>query len=169
MKSTFQRGLGAVFGATVLAMAGPSLAASTDVVLDLEGNPTCSSLTANRAIISLRDTSVHAGELIMLSGPQGQSIEAQVNSAGTSIESFTSTVPTNFVILKGRGPTGAIVYHYGAFGTTGDTFLDGRPQPASPKPLGAMGSPTLSKRTPFPPARSWGKMPLSARWTEMGS
>jgi hypothetical protein len=125
MRSSRRRGLGAVFGVTVLAMAGPALAASTDVVLDLEGNPTCSSLTENAAIITLRDTSVQAGELITLSGPQGQSIEAQVNLAGTSIEFFTSDVPTNFVVLKGQGPTGAIVYHYGVFGTTGDTVLDG--------------------------------------------
>jgi hypothetical protein len=106
-------------------MAGPALAASTDVVLDLEGNPTCSSLTENSAIINLRDTSVQAGELITLSGPQGQTIKAQVDSTGTSIEFFTSDVPTNFVILKGQGNSGAIVYHYGASGTTGDTFLDG--------------------------------------------
>ena len=125
MKSSRRRGLGAVFGATVLAMAGPALAASTDVVLDLEGNPTCSSLTENSSIIDLRDTSVQAGDLITLSGPQGQSIQAQVDSTGTSIEFFTSDVPTNFVILKGQGNSGAIVYHYGAFGTTGDTFLDG--------------------------------------------
>lgn len=125
MRSSRRRGLGAVFAATVVAMAGPALAASTDVVLDLEGNPTCSSLSENSSIITLRDTSVQLGELITLSGAQGQSIQAQVDSTGTTIESFTSAVPTNFVILKGQGNSGAIVYHYGAFGTTGDTFLDG--------------------------------------------
>ncbi len=112
---------------TCLTVSSHTFAASTDVVLNLEGNPTCSSLGDNQAILTFRDTDAAAGvnEAIVDTTTGGtQTITYEIGdiegSAGIVSWSLTGVSetdgnPINYIILKGQGgKTGARVYHYGA-------------------------------------------------------
>jgi hypothetical protein len=107
-------------------------ASSAPVILDLEGNPTCSSLVANDVIFEARDTSVDGGDTLTLS-ENGQLLTYEVLPDGVTLSWGFPLVqppdvdlfPVNFVILKGAGNAGARVFHYGADGLTGDSALEG--------------------------------------------
>jgi hypothetical protein len=110
-------------------------ATDAPVVLDLEGNPTCSSLVEN-SIFEERDTSVpDAGVEKILTFDNGQELTYTIG--GIDDETITAwdllapgediqlVFPVNFVILKGAGNAGARVFHYGKKGVTADTDLVG--------------------------------------------
>lgn len=112
-------------GAAVAALgsAASTFASDAPVVLDLEGNPTCNSLTVN-TITTLSDNSVDPGPFTLTQG--SQTITGSVSSPDQHVlESWTATVPVNFVILKGQGNAGARVYHFGQSGVTSDTDAEG--------------------------------------------
>ena len=103
------------------------LASSTDVVLNLEGNPTCSSLGDNQAVLNFRDTGFVIGvnEATVdttTGGTQTITYEIGDVEGSTGIVSWSLTGvdetngnPINFIILKTQGnKAGARVYHYGA-------------------------------------------------------
>lgn len=100
-----------------LGFSPPAQASDAPVVLDLEGNPTCSSLTVNR-ISELRINSISSGTFT--SGTQ----QVKVEFAGTSKIARWDVLPgsdnklenVNFVIVKGSGSAGARVYHFGQTG-----------------------------------------------------
>ena len=114
---TYLRQLGiAVFPVLMLAVPWQAQATSSDVVLNLEGNPTCSSLADNSTIMEARD-----GDLIgPVAGPDGQvfSFSAANNVLGWST---AGPLPVNFVILKSKGNAGARVFHFGAAGVLSDS------------------------------------------------
>jgi hypothetical protein len=56
MKSILKSIAVAIASFAMLSIITQAQATSTDVVLNLEGNPTCSSLGANDSIIEIRDT-----------------------------------------------------------------------------------------------------------------
>jgi hypothetical protein len=108
-------------------------ASSAPVVLDLEGNPSCSALALN-TVFEEKDTSVskHTEELPLLLH-NGQELTYTVGPDNT-IESWklhpTAVLPAlrlrvNFVILKGSGNAGARVFHYVKGGVTEDSTLVG--------------------------------------------
>ena len=113
-------GLGVLVGLAI----GQAKADSAPVVLDLEGNPTCKSLTAN-TISEVRLTKAVDGTY----GPTSQRIAvAFATSPAPQVASFSADgAPINFVIVKGAGASGGRVYHYGAGGVATDDGL------ASPK------------------------------------
>jgi hypothetical protein len=100
-------------------------ATETDVVLNLEGNPTCSSLGDNELIVEIRDNDPLEGHGVdgkVVSDGQ-QYIRYMVNDNGDTvtfweIEDYDpETVrPVNYAILKARGNAGAKVYHFGGEG-----------------------------------------------------
>ena len=123
-----------------LASVNPAFATQTDVVLNLEGNPTCSSLATN-SILEIKDTAPpYVGSKIVM-GPDGQKITYSVGANGTTITAWqissppTSSLllrPVNFVILKAKRHdgarehdgekehAGARVFHFGSAGVTSD-------------------------------------------------
>jgi hypothetical protein len=108
-----------------LVVAVPAWATTSFVTLNLEGNPTCSSLGPNDDIISIKDTDPNVGGNGPLTGPLGQEVTYTLGSSKTTITSWSSTVPVNYVILKARGNAGAKVFHFGPAGTTTDTDVEG--------------------------------------------
>jgi hypothetical protein len=94
-------------------------ASDAPVVLDLEGNPTCSSLTVNR-ISELRVNSIATGIFTFTSGTQQIRVTFSGNTRIDRWEVLNGSdgkiENINFVILKGAGPTGAKVYHFGQTG-----------------------------------------------------
>lgn len=100
-------------------------ATSTDVVLDVEGNPTCESLGSNHDIISIKDTRPpKPGRSTTVTGPDGQQIHYTVGSDGKSVAEWEivsdqDIKPVNYTILKGY--KGARAFHFGAAGVTMDT------------------------------------------------
>jgi hypothetical protein len=119
-----------VIGLSLLAVfTNPSFATSTDVVLNLEGNPTCSSLGDNSTILEFRDSSPGGTKSVILpttdGGTQVLDYEvgfdsilgvAEVVSWEISGVSTGSVVnPINYVILKAQGgKDGARVFHFGS-------------------------------------------------------
>lgn len=115
-------------------------ATSTDVVLNLEGNPTCSSLGDNSAVLELRDNSPSSSESLTLPTPDGSQTvyyEASFGSGNTNAkvdewritsvtdngiiygetdELFPDKVyPINYIILKAQnGNKGGRVFHFGS-------------------------------------------------------
>lgn len=130
----FSRLFSASFVMTTIVAASSVYATISQVVLDLEGNPTCSSLVEN-SIFELRDTSPPEvgveGELTL---HNGQKLKYTINPDDTVTSwhlvapgaDFPPPVyPVNFVILKGAGNAGARVFHYGQQGVPSDTDLEG--------------------------------------------
>ncbi|MDH3714935.1 MAG: hypothetical protein OET44_13955 [Gammaproteobacteria bacterium] len=139
-------GLSAVIFAVGLST--QAYASSTDVVLNLEGNPTCSSLGDNAAIIEIRESdfmlgaenpNTATGDLLEEDGSitlGGLEIEYTINDAGTEVTHWEITKPTidpdtdlldldkvnpiNYTILKARGNDGARVFHFGKKGAIED-------------------------------------------------
>lgn len=133
------------FGLTSMAMA-----AKTDVILDLEGNPGCSQLVDNSVITELRDNSPAYGSNgpFQLSNAPYQCINYELDTvvvdgvavdviknwttdycAGSGYsetsENAPAIYPVNMVVFKARGSAGARVWHYGARGNTSDSTLIG--------------------------------------------
>jgi hypothetical protein len=128
-----------------LASANPAFATQTDVVLNLEGNPTCNSLATN-SILEIKDTAPpYVGSKIVM-GPDGQKITYTVGANGTTITSWQISSPpsssllprpVNFVILKAKRHAGARehdgekehagarVFHFGSAGVTSDDTEQG--------------------------------------------
>lgn len=130
----------------------PAHATSTDVVLNLEGNPTCSSLGDNSAVLEFRDSnpesSLGSPKFVTLNivdadgEPAGnQIVEYTVSTdnipklswAITSVNGFTDQEteffqqvnPINYVILKAQGgANGARVFHFGAAGPGSGAIAD---------------------------------------------
>ncbi len=108
-----------------LASVNPAFATQTDVVLNLEGNPTCSSLAIN-TIFEIKDTAPPLpGVIRIVTGPDGQQIKYTVSGDGTTIASWQviyppTSKPVNLVILKAQGAAGARVFHFGSAGVTSD-------------------------------------------------
>ncbi len=101
-------------------------ATETNVVLNLEGNPTCNSLGANDMIIEIRDNDPQPGENIVTGDIffEGMFVGEQrivyyMNISGESVDKWEIDVPeeevtpVNYTILKARGNAGAVVYHFG--------------------------------------------------------
>lgn len=119
----------------LLALSGPSQATSTDVVLNLEGNPTCSSLGDNSAVLEYRDGSPASKTIVLNTSDGGTQTLAYTlgsDSSGNAqilhweISSLTGTAgnPINYVILKSQGGSGARVFHYGAAGPGAGAIVD---------------------------------------------
>jgi len=130
----------------------PAQATSTDVVLNLEGNPTCSSLGDNSQILEFRDSNPDSTpdmprevtlNIVDSSGnPAGtQVVEYTVTSlnpptmswAITSVGTFSDqdpefyqqVNPINYIILKAQGGNkGARVFHFGAAGPGAGAIID---------------------------------------------
>lgn len=116
-----------------LASSNQLFATQTDVVLNLEGNPTCSSLAIN-TILDVKDTAPPLVGTKILTGPDGQKISYTVGGSGTAITTWqvisppTSSPllrPVNLVILKAQGAAGARVFHFGSVGVTSDVNEQG--------------------------------------------
>ncbi len=122
------------FSAATMAvlLATQAHATSTDVVLNLEGNPTCSSLGDNDAIMEARDNDPRPGVTNVATGPGGQTMEYTIrfdsNAGVEEIESWRVVSGpfdnVNYTILKARGNAGAKVYHFGAAGVPMDLDED---------------------------------------------
>lgn len=118
---------------SLLLLAAPaSQATSTDVVLNLEGNPTCSSLGDNSAVIEYRDsnpvgvkqvvlptpagTQTLAYEVVEAAGENARMVEwsiVEVNGS-TDVANSPNVFPINYTILKAQGgQNGARVFHFG--------------------------------------------------------
>lgn len=128
MKTRSYRILAATAVAMSLASSNPAFATQTDVVLNLEGNPTCSSLAIN-SILEIKDTAPPLVGTKIVTGPDGQKITYTVGANGTTITTWqVSSPPTsspllrpvNLVILKAQGAAGARVFHFGSAGVTSD-------------------------------------------------
>lgn len=112
-----------------LASVNPAFATQTDVVLNLEGNPTCSSLAIN-SILEIKDTAPPLVGAKIVTGPDGQKITYTVGANGTAITNWHISFPlppsplplkpVNLVILKAQGAAGARVFHFGSAGVTSD-------------------------------------------------
>lgn len=135
MKSKLCRTALAVGPVLLLAFAGPSRATSTDVVLNLEGNPTCSSLGDNSAILDYRDGSPATRSIILptsdggtqtLEYTLGTDVDGNAELSQWAITSFNATAgnPINYIILKAQGGSGARVFHYGAAGPGDGAIAD---------------------------------------------
>jgi hypothetical protein len=123
MKTSFLLAIGAAWAA--LALLQDVGATSTDVVLNLEGNPTCSSLGPNKDIVEVRDNDPpNKGGQTTVFGPDGQEVTYKVADDGKGIAQWSSTVSVNYVILKGRH--GARVFHFGSGGISSDTDEESR-------------------------------------------
>lgn len=107
-------------------------AADTDVVLNLEGNPTCSSLVVN-TISEARDTSPPDDGIVeTLILENGIELNYSISNGDTISQFYIAdpgpgipVKPVNFVILKGAGNAGARVFHYGEKGLVADSNLEG--------------------------------------------
>ena len=125
----------------------PAQATSTDVVLNLEGNPSCSSLGDNSAVLELRDSNPGGIRTLTLPLSQGgtQTITYEVDEPNganaqvvqwdiTKVNGFTNETvefamnvnAINYIILKAQGGNnGARVFHFGTSenvpGAIGDT------------------------------------------------
>lgn len=128
MKTRSYRILAAAAVAMSLTSSNPAFATQTDVVLNLEGNPTCSSLAIN-SILEIKDTAPPLVGSKIVTGPDGQKITYTVGANGTTITTWqvssppTSSLllrPVNLVILKAQGAAGARVFHFGSVGVTSD-------------------------------------------------
>ena len=115
--------------ALLLSISGsPAMAETTsNVVLNLEGNPTCSSLGDNELIREIRDNDPQVGIDNVVSGiridGQAQFIEYTIDDSGSLprvsweiVNPDMGVNPVNFVILKSRGNAGARVFHFGGEG-----------------------------------------------------
>lgn len=130
----------------------PAQATSTDVVLNLEGNPTCSSLGDNSQILEFRDSNPDSTpdlpKFVTLNivdsngNPAGtQDVEYTVTSDNpptmswkiTSVNTFSDqdpefyqlVNPINYIILKAQGGNnGARVFHFGAAGPGAGAIAD---------------------------------------------
>ena len=117
-----------------------ALATSTDVVLDLEGNPGCSQLVENSVITETRDNAPGGTRILTVADTPYQCITYTL--AGTNITSWGTSYcpgsgygadpemdppikPVNMLVYKAKGSAGARVWHYGATGTVGDGDLEG--------------------------------------------
>lgn len=151
MNTRSYMGLAIAAAVMTLASANPAFATQTDVVLNLEGNPTCNSLATN-SILEIKDTAPpYVGSKIVM-GPDGQKITYTVGANGTTITAWqissppTSSLllrPVNFVILKAKRHAGAKehdgarehagekehagarVFHFGSAGVTSDDTEQG--------------------------------------------
>lgn len=114
----------------------PAQAANTDVVLNLEGNPTCSSLGPNSDVLEYRDNSPDIGDNSAVlplkdGGTQTVTYKVGINDTGKAeveIWKITDVVglnavpnPINYTILKAQGGSGARVFHFGGNGAFTDT------------------------------------------------
>jgi hypothetical protein len=128
--------LGRLFAASCImatfATASTAHASSAPVILDLEGNTTCSSLVANDVIYEAKDNAPPIGEDKTLTLHNGQQLKYTTNGEGDTITEWrlsATTIdpayPVNFVIVKGtQGSFGAKVFHYGKAGVTYDNDLE---------------------------------------------
>ena len=125
----------------------PAQATSTDIVLNLEGNPTCSSLGDNSAVLERRDsnpggirtltlplsqggTQTITYEVVEPNGANAQVVQwdiTEVNGfTNETVEFATNVNAINYIILKAQGSNkGARVFHFGTSenvpGAIGDT------------------------------------------------
>jgi len=118
--------LGGVCAAIVaFVLSSQAYATTSNVVLNLEGNPTCNSLVANDEIMEARDNSPTSGDNTVF-GPDGQRFDYTVTD--DSIDIWTTdgnpTLPVNFTVLKSKGNAGAVVFHFGTNGVFTDTEED---------------------------------------------
>lgn len=106
-------------------------ATSTDVILNLEGNPTCSSLGDNSTVLEFRDSNpggvktitlpipggsqTIAYEVVEPTGENARVVEWNITHVNGSTDVAGSEVyPINYVILKAQGGNnGARVFHFG--------------------------------------------------------
>jgi hypothetical protein len=128
MNKRFYMGLAAATVAMSLASSNQVFATQTDVVLNLEGNPTCSSLAIN-SILEIKDTAPPLVGAKIVTGPDGQKITYTVGVNGTTITTWQITSPptsssllkpVNLAILKAQGSAGSRVFHFGSAGVTSD-------------------------------------------------
>jgi hypothetical protein len=114
----------------------PAQATSSDVVQNLEGNPTCSSLGPNGEILEYRDTGPEIGPnsavLPLIDGGTQTvtytvGIDNDTGNAEVKIWSITNVSlnsvvnPINYTILKAQGNDGSRVFHFGKAGVVFDT------------------------------------------------
>ena len=129
--TSFIRSISALAAVLALFLAPQARATSTDVVLNLEGNPTCSSLGDNAAIMEARDNSPTAG-VNTATGPDGQEITYTLSyDSSAGVDEVTEWHVTagpfdniNYTILKAKGNAGAKVFHFGAAGVPLDLDED---------------------------------------------
>ena len=131
MKTRSYRILAAAAVAMSLASSNPAFATQTDVVLNLEGNPSCSSLAIN-SILEIKDTTPPPSGFRTVTGPDGQKITYEVVANGTAITWQITPPPppllmkpVNLVILKALGSLGSRVFHFGSAGVTSDDTEQG--------------------------------------------
>jgi len=129
----------------LLAVSVPAQATSTDVTLNLEGNPTCSSLGPNDNVLEYRDNSPPAngvprtvevvrqdGGTQLITYTMGDVVDSNgVTQSGVTEWSVTGAGndfinPINYTIIKSQGGSGARVFHFGGTGEVVDTDEAGR-------------------------------------------
>ena len=117
----------------LLALFNVAQATSTGVVLNLEGNPTCSSLGLNAQVLEYRDGSPLGESMVDITTPGGvqtlyynveeptggnaRVIEwaiTHVNGVALADADPADVYAMNYVILKAQGGSGARVFHFGA-------------------------------------------------------
>jgi len=140
----------ALLAALLLTMSGQSQATSTDVILNLEGNPTCSSLGPNDNVLEYRDNSPPAngvprtvevlrqdGGTQLITYTMGDVVDSDgVTQSGITEWSVTGASnelvnPINYTIIKSQGGSGARVFHFGGTGEIADADEAGRSDKAA--------------------------------------
>ena len=119
-------------------MVGQAQATQTNVVMNLEGNPTCSSLGDNHSVLQVTVDGVSGTAALPTTSGGTQYIDYTVGNVdgtegilsweiiGITLANQNSINPINYVILKNQGgKTGARVFHFGTTdedkGATSDT------------------------------------------------
>ena len=125
----------------LLALFGSAQATTTGVVLNLEGNPTCSSLGLNSQILEYRDSSPLGESTVDIPTPGGvqtlyYNVEEPTGANArvvrweiTHVNGVADFDPAdvyamNYVILKAQGGGGARVFHFGATETSPGAITD---------------------------------------------
>lgn len=137
MQNSFKGLLLAALGVSI-AMFGQAQASQTNVIMNLEGNPTCSSLGDNHSVLQVTVDGVSGTAELPTTSGGVQYIDYVVGDVngtegivsweitGINMANQDSINPVNYIILKNQGgKTGARVFHFGTTdadkGATSDT------------------------------------------------
>ena len=180
MKTHQSRFASAIIILVALPIFGQASASDTDIWLNVEGNPTCSSLGDNQAVLEMRDNDPIADSWNSISGNR---VDANGAIVGTqTIQYYVTSLPgkefevstwfieidnvngpvtndnvnaVNYTILKARGNAGARVYHFGGTpgskGAVADTTAESAPEQASLQAVSFCYGLTVGFTPPQPP------------------
>lgn len=115
--------------AAVLGINTSAFATSSDVILDLDGNPGCKQLITNAQVIELRDNNPQDGENTISDANISIDYVAETNVQSVTTVTQWSLTQGEFPIIatihKAKGSDGARVFHFGLQGVTGDSDEEG--------------------------------------------